>query len=156
MIDFKGYLTGKTEKHYHKRNKLFSWILMTAALLALLPGTISISITIKMYILLIINVFGLVIVPLITLIPDSKKTRKEMTPKRITFEDGVITCVADKYVEQKTIDSVKLVRDYGDFYELVFPFGNISMKFICQKDLLVSGSIEEFEALFEGKIVRIK
>ena len=28
------------------------------------------------------------------------------------------------------------------------------MYFVCQKDLLIEGSLEEFEKLFEGKIQR--
>ena len=35
-----------------------------------------------------------------------------------------------------------------------FIFGKISDKFICQKDLLTKGSLEEFERIFEGKIKR--
>ena len=40
------------------------------------------------------------------------------------------------------------------FYFIKFPFGKYSDKFICQKSLLTQGTLEEFEALFEGKIER--
>ena len=40
------------------------------------------------------------------------------------------------------------------FYEFKFYGLAGSMFFICQKDLIVEGSIEEFEKLFEDKIVR--
>lgn len=52
------------------------------------------------------------------------------------------------------IKDVKNVYDHGEFYDLVFPFGKISGKFICQKNLLTEGTLAEFEALFDGKIVR--
>ena len=43
------------------------------------------------------------------------------------------------------------------FYnKIFFIFPYKSQRFVCQKDLLVQGTIEEFEAVFEGKIVRKK
>ena len=58
-------------------------------------------------------------------------------------------------MEYRNIEDVKCVRDFGEFYELVFPFGKISEKFICQKDLLSKGTLAEFEALFGDKILRV-
>ena len=42
------------------------------------------------------------------------------------------------------------------YYKIFFIFPYKSQRFVCQKDLLVQGTIEEFEAVFEGKIVRKK
>ena len=77
-----------------------------------------------------------------------------MTPHRIYLENDTITCIAEKYVETKFWEDVKVVNDYGEFYELIFPFGNASDKFICQKSLLSNGKIEDFENLFGEKIVK--
>ena len=52
------------------------------------------------------------------------------------------------------IDDVKKIIDYGEFYDFVFTFSARDIYFVCQKDLLVCGTIEEFESLFEGKIER--
>ena len=52
------------------------------------------------------------------------------------------------------ISDAKQLRDFGEFYEIVFPFGKVSDKFICQKNLLTQGTLEEFEKLFEGKTTR--
>jgi len=49
---------------------------------------------------------------------------------------------------------VKKVYDYGEFYFISFYFGKISCYFICQKSLLTQGTIEDFEKLFDGKIVK--
>ena len=78
-----------------------------------------------------------------------------MIPKKIVTDNDYIISIADKYSDSRNINDVKLVRDFGEFYEIIFPFGKISEKFICQKNLLVKGTIEEFEALFGDKIVRI-
>lgn len=72
-------------------------------------------------------------------------------------------CITDKVI-QKTqykqpmltleMDQVKRVRDDGKYYSIIY--ADISNAIICQKSLLVEGTLEEFEALFEGKIVRKK
>ena len=54
----------------------------------------------------------------------------------------------------RSIDDVKKVIDMGEFYDIIFYFPNQWANCICQKDLLVEGTIEEFEKLFEGLIVR--
>ena len=46
------------------------------------------------------------------------------------------------------------MRDFGEYYVLIFrDSGNFS-QIICEKDLLTNGTIEQFEELFDGKIVR--
>ena len=54
----------------------------------------------------------------------------------------------------RDISDVKIVVDYGEWYDITFYFPHKDIGFICQKDLIVEGTIEEFEKLFEGKIVR--
>ena len=61
---------------------------------------------------------------------------------------------ANSYSSRKMID-VKKVRDYGNFYYLTFYFPYKDGYFVCQKDLLVEGTLEEFEKLFEDKLERM-
>ena len=60
----------------------------------------------------------------------------------------------EKFTESAAIEDVVKLVDYGEFYDLSFPFGKLNDKFVCQKSLLSKGTLEEFEALFEGKIIR--
>ena len=55
--------------------------------------------------------------------------------------------------EIKSLEDVKKVIDYGTFYVINFYFGGVYSG-ICQKDLLIEGGLEEFEKLFEDKLVR--
>ena len=74
-------------------------------------------------------------------------------PYRIIIEDELII---GKYKESEKVGeviNVKKVVDYGDFYDINFYFPRWR-NCICQKDLIKQGTIEEFEKLFEGKIVR--
>ena len=54
------------------------------------------------------------------------------------------------------MEGIKEVRDFGEYYVLIFrDSGNFS-QIICQKDLLTKGTIEQFEELFDGKIMRMQ
>lgn len=44
----------------------------------------------------------------------------------------------------------------GDWYVIDFYFPYKNLFFICQKNLLIQGSIDEFERLFEDNIVKAK
>jgi len=75
--------------------------------------------------------------------------------QKVEIEDGVIDCVSlDKKSHLKSVEDVKKVIDMGSCYYIKFYFPPEIATCFCQKDLLVEGTIEEFEKLFEGKIVR--
>ena len=154
MIEFKGYLTGAAEKAFFRkgRNMIIKFFYIGELF----------TIPLLFYIAKIfrspsfIYIFGgfFLIVPLLFFIPQSKKERLAMLPKRIYTDNEYIVCVAERYTDSKLISDVKEVIDHGEYYELTFPFGKLSDKFICQKALLSQGTLEKFEALFKGKIVK--
>ena len=53
---------------------------------------------------------------------------------------------------QKPMKKIKKVLDVGDCYYIIY--GDISNCIVCQKNLIQEGTIEQFETLFQGKIVR--
>ena len=153
MIEFNGYLTGSAEKHFFRKRKTLTRNLMFCSLLLLLPAITAFSFYLNLHILFKIYVVIVMVLSLFLAIPQSKKIKREITPKRIFIDGESIVCVSDKGTESRLISDVKKVTDFGEFYELTFPFGKVSANFICQKNLLTKDSLEEFEALFEGKIV---
>ena len=74
----------------------------------------------------------------------------------IYLRENQIVSSGEKVAEVKNLNQVKKVVDFGEWYKIFFIFPYKSQRFVCQKDLLVQGTIEEFEAVFEGKIVRKK
>ncbi len=95
-----------------------------------------------------------IVVPLICFIPS--KDKRYNTCKVFTDVEYIVAVLGTGREEFKLISDVKIVNDYGEFYELIFPWEKgINNHFICQKDLLTKGSLDEFEALFEGKIKKI-
>lgn len=154
MIEFNGYLTGAAEKYFYRKSQILGRNILLITMIVVFPLFWMISKWSRS--IEILWAYGILFacIPLFCRIPKRRKTRIDWTPKKIFIDEDYIVSVASAYTESKLIDDVKLVRDFGDFYEIVFPFGKVSEKFICQKDLLGKGTIEEFEALFEGKLER--
>lgn len=154
MIEFDGYITGAAEKHFQKKAGDFAQKTLIVGMVVASPIIILFSQIMQSW--LPIAAYGLFFacILLALRIPKSKKERTAVIPKMVYTEEEYIVCVADTYEEYRNMGDVKEVLDYGDFYELVFPFGKVSNNFICQKELLTKGTLEEFEDLFIGKIVR--
>ena len=154
MVEFNGYLTGAAEKHFRKKSRILGRNILLFAAILVLPMIWQIAKWVRSWEVLLWYALALVCSYLLCLIPQRKKVQLSMTPKRIFADEDYIVCVADSYSESKLIGDVKTVRDFGEFYDITFPFGNASEKFVCQKSLLSKGTLEAFEALFEGKIIR--
>lgn len=154
MIEFYGRLFGTAERAFFRKSGIVGQKMMILLLVLVLPVILRLYRLMDDWVPVIIYLCMVAIVPVFPYLPHSKKYRHSIIPKRIVIEDGCMICFADKYVESKILTDVKLVYDCGEYYDIVFPFGKISDKFICQKSLLTKGTLEEFEALFEGKIIR--
>ena len=78
------------------------------------------------------------------------KKSKWLFPISVSVDNGEIVYETEGFRERYEFEKVKRVCDHGIFYEIIVS----SHTLICQKDLLTQGTIEEFEALFDGKIER--
>ena len=77
-----------------------------------------------------------------------------VVPTTITIEDDKIERSGVQSYRLVNIQDIKEIWDMGSFYAIVFYFPNMDRRFICQKDLIARGTIEEFENLFQGKIIK--
>lgn len=76
-------------------------------------------------------------------------------PIHIIISDETIELYCDDYFyEKKQLYDVKKIIDFGDYYWFKFCFPCWAKEYVCQKDLLTVGTIEDFEKFFEGQIVR--
>lgn len=155
MIEFTGYLTDVAEKAFIKETR--KTVLLGACIVIplTLPSIFLIGMCVLhdnafIYAMLVALIIGIIII----LVPKGKKEHKSMLPKRIYVDKKHIVCVSDRYSDSRLLADVQKVLDYGNYYRICFPFGKSSEKFICQKDLLTRGSLDEFEKLFEGKIIK--
>ena len=155
MIEFTGYLTGKAEKGFVRKSQKVGFGIMIFAVAFMLPIVFYMSRTIFHDMIFFYAMCGgCVLFVAIPFVPKGEKEHRAILPKRIYVKEDCIVCTADRYTESKFIQDVSKVIDHGEYYELCFPFGKLSEKFICQKSLLTRGTLEEFEALFEGKITK--
>lgn len=153
MIEFTGYLTGAAKKYFFKRGIKYLQNIFLGSAILVSPPIVIFALRIKSLLL----IAGYIIAAVATLIlpyMQVKLDKDKYVPKLIRIQDNILLSVSDGITESRYIEEVKEVRDYGEYYALVFPMGKLSEKFVCQKNLLTKGTLEEFEALFEGKIVK--
>ena len=156
MIEFDGYISGAAEKHFWRKSAKMANKFILFALVVFIPVIVMISIRLKMWLVPALYGAMFVIFPLLTRIPKSENEKKKLTPYKVVIEEEYIVCQTASSSESRNLDDVKQIFDYGDFYDINFEWGKLSDKFICQKDLLTKGSLEEFERIFSGKIFKKK
>lgn len=154
MIEFKGQPSFEVQKHIYKKTRKMLHIVFTISWSILLIPIACFTIGHNMTLFL----YGyLAMLPILNLIvwacQPSKK--KPMLPGKITIDNEYIEYESKQATVYRNTSDVKVVRDYGDFYDVISHFGKGSDFFVCQKTLLSCGTLEDFEKLFDGKIVRM-
>lgn len=147
MIEFKGELSKECKKIIHKRKNTASFIAMTVTcIVVLLPIAFIFGFPIAWAPIGLFALLELAVV--LTCIFPSKHN----IPTRIYIEpeDGIITVECGEVSRYASVEDAKEVVDHGDHYTIKFTFANrdMNMSCICQKDLLTSGSLEQFEEIF--------
>ncbi len=155
MIEFNGYLTGSALKHLRKCYfKIMCGVISIAfiicvVIMACIIGVEEWGLTILL--LTPVYLIFCVLFPYLFM-----KFDKTHIPKQITISNDTILCITDEIgADSRKIEQIKEVRDYSEYYVVICKGLNIPPHFICQKDLLTQGSIDEFESLFAVKIKRM-
>ncbi len=152
MIIFNGEISNNSKNYLLRYNKIGGFISgLIPAIIILIPIIILTIVSNWAY---AIAIPFIVIFPFITSIPCSKKNRYQIYPVEIKITDEQILCTNSKYNLVRELSQIKFVKDFGGFYHIQFDFPHRDIHFLCQKDLMVKGTIGEFEALFKGKIIR--
>ena len=143
-IDFVGHVSVDCIRMFNKTIIKQNLIPLSAIFLSIILS----SILFNWYILLFLIPFTLVG------LSNLKVEQNELLPHRIRIdvESKKIIYNFQKMKRVHPFEEVKKVIDYGFCYHFVFKRSD--PYFVCQKSLLTQGSLEEFEALFEDKIVR--
>lgn len=151
MIEFNGTLSDKCKQYMLKKeiHKLFA-IIMSIPLFALI---IFFSVTWHWSMLLALPC--VVFYVILLCMPPRKSSYGLIFPSLIQIKDsGEMYVTGEKFYCKQSISQVKLVEDHGEWYHIVFRYPYTNPRFVCQKNLLTKGTIEEFERIFEGKIIR--
>lgn len=150
MIKFQGEISQKCRKF------LSNWETLSGRIAGIAVGGVGCVVAILWGVFS--NIYALLfLVPMLMVMIFSgwsDKKIKTREPKSVTIYNDSIEMESDTKNELRYLDMVKSIKDYGEWYAFKFFLPNKSGYFICQKDLIVEGTIEDFEKLFEGKIVR--
>lgn len=162
MIIFKGTLSDEANKHVvQELKKVSMWVGLIVILMGVVPLSMLFLINDNIFIDIIISIFIITWITtcIVTVLVDIKDAKKNL-PRVIEITEDYISCdfegKSKVYAKPITreIEQVVDVQDFGDYY--IVYFSNIikTKSFVCQKDLLVEGTLEEFEELFEDTLVR--
>ncbi|MDE6201764.1 MAG: hypothetical protein K2M47_07840 [Clostridiales bacterium] len=77
-------------------------------------------------------------------------------PTKVSIMSDIMISSGKDFEYGRYYDDVKKVIDYGEWYHMVFYFPHKIVYYVCQKDLITEGTIEEFEEYFKDKLVRKK
>jgi len=151
MIKFQGEISQECKKWFLKRE--FKAYLFVTCLLAVLYAIANITIALLWNLIALLYLI-IPVVAIISFIFPFRRFAIKRVPLVVSIEDEFIECENEQEYANNRLDDVKNVVDLGDWYIVRFYFPINLRWFICQKDLIVEGTIEDFEKLFEGKIVR--
>lgn len=152
-VEFNGYISGNAEKYFWKKEMRLGQNIILISMVLCFPISFILSRALNNDYFVIGYLLLVFICPLLCRIPKRKKEKIRYIPYRVYIEDGYIICCTQVQEEVRNLEDVKQVNDFGEWYSLVFHVGKLSNSFICQKDLLSAGTIEEFEKIFANKIV---
>ncbi|MBE6549720.1 MAG: hypothetical protein E7670_04750 [Ruminococcaceae bacterium] len=160
MIEFKGKISEHIKMSiYKKRLRIMGLIVLSfVAVFGICMFTVifldgSVSARENGYIKdVLIMLIGCTLLSLWLIIAPYSKRQREQTWEfrvKITEENISVTNVTDNIRMRKELSKIRKVSDKGEYYLLHYALID---SFICEKSLLISGTLEEFESLFEGKI----
>ncbi|MBO5091905.1 MAG: hypothetical protein J6C61_05430 [Clostridia bacterium] len=150
MIEFSGKMSDDSQKLILKANKRIATIgMLIACLLFLIPILIGAFIWNWLILLLIIPMPFLVLLAGI-----SPKDLNRVVPESIYIDEKDMVAESQLFRVVKSVSDVKRVVDNGKCYQIFFHSMPFCPNFVCQKNLISKGTIEEFELLFEGKLVK--
>lgn len=157
MIEFKGEQSRVCKDYLCKRFRIREWLMIKPITLCIftVPAIcFTVAFEESRLIFGLLAIFTSIFMLSLPWTFEYKKSIDHSIPILIDIQGGRMEITsADGYMEID-VSEVKRLVDFGEGYAFTFYFPNLKITVICQKDLLVQGTIEEFEKLFKGKIVQ--
>lgn len=155
MIEFSGCLSYKCQRYILRKESRVG--LISGLIVALLFSIPSVILTVKVNFIFIICIPALLIFALLAGMPPNKKNYNAIMPSKIIIDLNVGTIISksEKFYLEREISDMVSVNDMGDWYHIYF--GNKIDRlgrFVCQKDLIQGCTLDEFEKIFDKKMVR--
>ena len=151
MIVFKGEISKTCKKYLKKQDLHGRWIIWSIIILILSAGIVFLA---AIYDWIVLSFLFL---PFLIVAGDyfSMPQNAELSyPKSITITKDEVWLECQSGTITRSLLDVKCVLDCGDWYYVQFYFPHHKY-FACQKDLIIEGTIEEFEEQFKGSITHM-
>lgn len=147
MIVFKGNLNPEC-REYMKKIKIIEWIV------SVVGAFIATSWVVVLVALAVTKWLFLLLIPLLVMIMIDHHLQRWGYPTYVQIDEDYITSKGDnpKEFTSFSLDDVLEVIDMGTWYKFKFNL-KVNVFTICQKDLIVEGTLEEFEEIFKDKLV---
>ena len=153
MFEFKGEITGQTQKYQIKRFLKFVSIcyLISSPLVIVyfiwaLPAYIE-------FVISILIVMPIVIFIVILILPNNLKSYFTPCPTRLFIDSNNILVEQNNYQLCRKLEEIYQIVVYDEWYVFKFKPRKDDMLFVAEKNLIIQGTIEEFENFFKDKIV---
>lgn len=158
MIEFYGPLSDTNLIEINKRKNKNAAAILFVSLVMISTVTIVLGVLkfAAFYYFLCMTI-GVALIDILILVTPAKSVifrlplKIVITPQYVSYE-----VVGTEISKKKPITRVKKIVQFGDIYFIIFKFGDYNNSWVCQQNLIVKGTIEEFEKLFEDKLVRDK
>lgn len=152
MIEFRGEISEKSRHYIVKKESQHAMIGMgIVSGVACVPIVI---LAITWHWVIAIAIPALVLAVILAGVPVKKNNHSLIIPEKVIIDNDIIISESTKFHFERMVSQVKKVVDMGDWYHIYFCYRYRNPRFICQKDLITQGSIEEFEKMFANIIVK--
>ncbi len=158
MIEFSGELSEINRQRIIKNDTFVNMVTIMNAVVIYTAIILAFAIAFHEWLITIMLSPLLVLIIYTPLFPHicKKKDLDEMMQKSIIFDEEYDGIYVDYNGKPRTayfsFHDVKKIIDLGDSYYIKFYFPKLII-FVCQKDLITQGTIEEFEEMFADKII---
>lgn len=150
MIEFSGTLCEKCQKRINiKQTRCNMIVILIISLLFCIPVTIAV---IKLNPIWAIAYLWFCLFVGVSAILPPKRQWEKICPSQIVINDDCLCATGKDFSKSREISQIRKIYDHGDYYEFVFKSFPCFI-FLCQKDLIVNGTIEEFEERFADLII---
>lgn len=152
MIVFNGELSENNKKFLNRKMRNVN-IISTCILsiILVIPITLAVVFDDTIWAIAYIIIPALI---LFSVVPIPKKKWDTICPTEISINDETVIIHGETFHQEREISQLKRIIDFGDCYKIEFVFPHKSFSCLCQKNLMVKGTLEEFEKRFADIIVR--
>lgn len=152
MIKFCGEISESSKQYLIKKESKSCFVVIVGSLLLCIPF---ILLSILKDWIFIIAIIPFIFLSIVSIKPPQSKTLDLIFPTSIVIKDDIIISQGKEFSISNQISYVKKVIDNGDWYHIIFKFPHKSFRYFCQKDLLIDGTLEDFERIFKDKIIKL-